>query len=216
MHDSQNGTSAPTTSVVRVALVSVPKDGEASVRFISEWQRCLTHWMGKRSLPCAGVDKCPRKRHEEPVNWRAYAAVELWLPAPASTWSPGVLEITESLGDLLEGRKLIGEVWRLFRRPTAGKRRECYGQLVEVGRPAPIVPTLWIETVLFRLWGTLDVEWGAEQIKPPPLKVSTRSAPPPAATNVAPEADRPCSSEQMRAFTRRAREVLEGKRAARQ
>lgn len=211
MSESLNGTSGATTSVVRVALVSVPKDGSTEVRFLSEWQRCLTHWMGKRSLPCPGIDKCPRKRHEEPLNWRAYAAVELWLPAPTSTWTPGVLEITESLGDVLEGRKLVGEVWRLFRRPTAGKRRECYGELLEVGRPAPIVPTLWIETVLFRLWGTLECEWGADQVKPPPIKVSTRDAPPPVRAQVTTETERPCTSEQMREFTRRAREMLNGK-----
>jgi hypothetical protein len=198
-------------SAVQIALVKCPIEHSTIVRFLAEWQSCIVHWTGKKTVPCPGVERCPRKVHEQPRDWRAYVAVEVWQPEPLAVWMPGVLEVTANLGETLRERHLVGEVWRLFRRPSPGGRKECAGVLIEVGRPAPVDCRLWLETVLFRVWRTLDVEWGVEPILPPPLSVEPRrAAPPPQVAGKAVE-PRPLTGPEMREATKRARAVLDGK-----
>jgi hypothetical protein len=169
---------------------------------------CHVHWLGKQSYPCAGVESCVKKIHEKPLSWRAYAAVEVWRDAPHDDWCPAVLEITETLGEKLRDRALIGEVWKVYRVRTDGKHRECSGHLESVGRPAPIDSRGWIETALYRLYGTVQIAWGVSPILPPPVKLEPRKADRPTGAVIQTAESKPCSKEEMKEFLNRARAGL--------
>lgn len=113
-----------------VEVLPVRANTEHTVRFLAGYFGLLTHWMGKHSIPCPGVDKCPESVHRRDQTWKGYAAVERYELA-SSVWVPYVLEITEALEHSLRGRQLRGEVWFL-ERPQPGKKKcPVLGQYLE-------------------------------------------------------------------------------------
>jgi hypothetical protein len=170
----------PSTTVV-LKLLPVPEKGPITVRFLGEMKATLTHYVpGKpkgHSEVCMGED-CPSNLHKLPRVWKGYAPAEVWRPVE-SDWYPGVVEITEALGQQFDGRKLTGELWELQRCKGVFKHPELVGVFLAVERPAPVDCSKWVDTVCFRLYRTTEIIWGATDPLPNRVRIETRKAPPP-------------------------------------
>lgn len=128
-----------------VSVLSVKSSVPSVVRFLGPIRGCLSHWTGKRSYLCAGVGKCPKSVCDKQTNWKGYAPVQLWRKAE-SLWTPEVLEVTESLEEVLRSYELRGSVYLLTRdarKDGCGTVRAVYCETREqIPEAFDIVPVL--------------------------------------------------------------------------
>lgn len=104
-----------------VRLLSVPDTHPITVCFLGPYSGLLTHFHGKRTLPCLGAEMCPQPIHRNRIIWKGYAPVDQWFQE-LGLYVPAVLEITEGFEHRLNGRNIRGEVWalsRLERKPNS-------------------------------------------------------------------------------------------------
>lgn len=216
MSDVEN----PSVPVFRLRVEQVPDDHARLVRFLGPWRSCNVHWVPKgnkgRTVPCAGRGECEKSIHVKEIQWRAYAPAEWWKQGNPGVWVPCVQEITDTLGQFLRDRTLLGELWELFRQKSEGKYKECAGRFVQVDRPPPYDTRNWVEAVCYRLWGHNRVEWGVEPVIPPAITLQGREAPPPPQTRTRTEREQPtATAEEWAQFRAKLRDTVNGKGATR-
>lgn len=182
-----NGQAQGPTTVVVLKLINVPERGEITVRFLGELKGTMTHFVpGRpkgRSHACTEED-CPASVHKIKAVWKGYVPAEVWR-VNEQDWFPGVLEITEALGQSVKDRRLVGEMWELQRCKGEFKHDEVVGTFLAADRPPMVDTTDWVDTVCFRLYHTREIRWGACDPLPNRVRLETRKAPPPPKTPAA-------------------------------
>lgn len=160
-------------------VVSVPKQGELIVCFLTPLDGVMTHYTREGTCPCPGEDRCPAAVHRIRPIYRGYAGVVCHVPG-TDQWAPEVLEVSEHLEEVLRGRFLPGEVWALSRKTGKRRARPCVGRYLET-RPIDGVFDAWdFHPVVCRMYHTDDICWGALNPVAPRIVVQMRAAPPPA------------------------------------
>lgn len=185
----------PTPSAVSV--LSVMPRIPVTVRFLGGILGLLTHWSGRRSIPCPGEAHCPPALHRGRAVWKGYAAVEEWRPL-ASVWIPAVLEVTEALEEQLHGRELRGETWLLDRADTGKKPGRVSGVLCGQSATEELRAAFPIDQVLRRFYHTDALQLGVVNPLPPRLFLTPSKDPAPllpAALAVEPAGELPASPE---------------------
>jgi len=162
-----------------VEVLSIKKNTVQTVRFLGGIDGILTHWIKKPGFPCAGISQCGPQHHRIKTIWKGYSAVEAW-DDHAGFWIPFVLEVTESLEEVLYLRPLIGEVWILSRPQPDEKPAPVLAQFLEQQEPSRLRAAFPVRPVVSRMYGTSNIEW--EVKNPVPRKVylepSEDAAPP--------------------------------------
>ncbi len=152
------------TQPLRLRVLSVPKDGGVTVRFLANPVGVLTH--GKTGLSaCPGIQLCPSSIHNGKTVWKGFAPCELWRDAPNRDWLQTVLEVTERLAEFLGRQPLRGSVWYLYRVLGDTKHKECAGHQVDALNPAELPIAFNIEPSVCRLFREPRVLFGVD----PPL-----------------------------------------------
>lgn len=142
-----------------VTILSATRALSVTVRFLGGYSGILEHWKGDASRPCPGVGSCPRAIHGSKTVWKGFAPVQSWSQE-RSYWEFAVLELTESLEELLAGRDLRGEVWHLYAELGAKGRKRVTGQFVEKCSIVLIPMAFDTRPVVCRAYHTQDIEWG--------------------------------------------------------
>lgn len=164
---------------VEVEMLSVPKDGSCTVRFLSEARSILTHRVGEDTKACPGVDRCPSAHHRAKTLWKAYAAVERWRDRPYEDWVPEVIEITERLWERLCDHELRGEVWTFRREVGRAGHKECVGELVDRVNPDRLRTDVILERTVYRVYRTDDIKWDVEVfLQPRQILEASKDGPP--------------------------------------
>lgn len=195
---SRTGAIAPSDVPRVVGMIHVPTDGTLTVRFLDGYDGIQTHFVGKRSFHCGGVAECLPARHKGPCFWKGYAPVEYWLEAPEGLWVPAVLEITERLDELLYGRNLQREQWRLARVIGDSKWKEVSGEFL--GRDDwKIRDQINVDAIVRRVLRSEKLRWGQRPSVPAREYLPPTVAPPPLGT-VDPheQAGKPMSRQEVR------------------
>lgn len=156
----------PAGTRVEVEMLSIPDEGQITVRFLSEARSILTHRVGEDTLACPGEKYCPSATHRAKTLWKAYAAVERWRDVPFEDWIPEVLEITERLWERLAGRVLRGEVWTLKREVGRSGHKECVGEHVDTINEEHLRSDVVLETTVCRVYRTDNILWDVDPFLP--------------------------------------------------
>lgn len=151
-----------------IRVLSIKDAQPVVVRFLDQYQGLVLHWKAGGSVPCEGEHSCPQAVHRCRIFWRGYAPSQVWLPSRKG-WLPCVLEITERLEQLLAGRQLRGEIWKLWRPRVKKTGSPVLGEYQETQHPELLPAAIDIEPVLIRLFHCTHLLLGAENPIPAPL-----------------------------------------------
>lgn len=157
-----------------VLVLSVPELAPIVVRFLGPYLGMLTHWRSGRSVPCDGPDECPTSLHRLGTIWKGYCPVQLWEEV-GRVWRPHVLEVTETLEELLRGRELRGEVWNLWRSQDKGARGSVTGLFCESHADRQLSKSFDILPVLLRLFHRSTLKLGHANPLPPRVVLEAQS-----------------------------------------
>lgn len=170
----------------QVELLSVPKQGTVTVRFLGPCVGILTHWPARRHngratppIACGGPLACPNVVHRLSTCWKGYAPCEAWREEPMRRWFPFVLEITERLWELLHKETLRGQQWELFRVANERGNVEVSGRCLDLLDPRTLRTDVQIEPVVCRVYRTTQIEWGVQPVMPPRQFLKPSDGPPP-------------------------------------
>jgi len=176
------GSGCAPTDAQHVCLLSVPKEGTATVRLLGPASGILTHWAKKRPLACPGANACPQMVHRLSTVWKGYAPAEVWCDAPKRHWQPVVLEITERLWEVLSGQALRGQVWQLGRVAGDRGRIEVTGRLLDLLDPRTLRTDVQVQPVVCRVYRTTEIAWDVRPVMPArQVLAPIADAPPPTA-----------------------------------
>jgi hypothetical protein len=149
----------PGGKAVEVEMLSIPDEEQVTVRFLSEPRSILTHWDNKRPRACPGKKDCPAAIHRSHTTWKFYAAIERWRERPFEDWIPEVLEGTENLWRVVNGKILRGTVWTLFRQLGRHGKRELTGEQVDEINADHLRTDIVMENTVMRVFRTDDIMW---------------------------------------------------------
>lgn len=161
-----------------VHILSVPKIGYAIVAFAGPYRGIMMHWARGGSVPCLPGDDCPPALHRSGSTWKGYAPVRSW-DHTLGAWVPYALEVTEALEEILRGRDLRGEVWRLSRQRKKKKPGTVQGTLEETRTDEALLIPFDVRTVIQRRYHCAELAWDVPNpIKPKLMLQLTDGAPP--------------------------------------
>jgi hypothetical protein len=158
---------------IPLRVVSVPKKGSLTIMFLGNVRGIITHWSGKRSIPCPGIDQCPTKLHSGKSIWKGYVAAEVWRDMPHEDWLPCVFEVTEHLYEMYGHAQLRGECMTVTRQVNDHAKREVTGYTCAVQQRFALRPAFDVVPVVQRMYRVLDIEWDVE----PPFELAMRMQP---------------------------------------
>lgn len=161
-----------------VHILSVPKVGYAIVAFAGPYRGIMMHWARGGSVPCLPGDDCPPALHRSGSTWKGYAPVRSW-DHTLGAWVPYALEITEALEEILRGRDLRGEVWRLSRQRKKNKPGTVQGTLEETRSEPALLHPFDVRPVIQRRYHCAELVWDVPNPIVPKLTVETTVALPP-------------------------------------
>lgn len=168
MSDSARGPEGSQSPLVEIRVLSVPKKGFLVVRFLADPIGIITHWGKRRPIACPGPDECPTSTHRTRQTWKGYAACEFWRDVPHEDWCPAVFEVTEHLYEKMQGRRVRGEVWKVWREVVKKDVTQVVGEMIdEVNRDRLRAP-FKVEPAVWRVYQTKDILWGVEPYFPAP------------------------------------------------
>jgi hypothetical protein len=120
--------------------------------------------------------------HRVKPVWKGYCPAECWQEQPYAAWWPCVLEVTERLWEKMEGITLRGTVWVIERVPGEGKRTEVTGAMIDRCDTAKLRTDVDIKPVVYRVYRTMQIEFGVKPVMPPrQMLLPSSDAPPPTA-----------------------------------
>lgn len=175
MQPNQGGQELPRAAV---HILSVPKIGYAIVAFAGPYRGIIMHWARGGSVPCLPGDDCPAALHRSGSTWKGYAPVRCWDHS-LGAWLPYALEITEALEEILRGRDLRGEVWRLSRQRKKKKPGTVQGTLEETRSEEALLHPFDVRAVIQRRYHCGELVWDVPNPVVAKLTVETTVALPP-------------------------------------
>lgn len=166
-------TAAPqgaTGGMVRVELQPLPKwKTELRVRFLGNPNGLLVHHRHRQiGVPCGQAFECKMCRQRHTPRWKGYTSV-IFADKDSGMWLPAVIEITEGLKPIFDGRDLRGEEWCLcikedrFHRWPGQARRSV--NVVPERLPEPIDVLQWCKW----FYNDPDLEMEATVRRPPQI-----------------------------------------------
>lgn len=170
----------PPGALVEVEVVSVPKEGRITVRFLGHIRGILTHWGKSASVACPGPESCPTVTHRGRTLWKGYIAAEWWRSGQYQDWCPCAFEVTQRLGELMRGAELRGTVWTCRREVGRSGVKEVVGEQVDEVDPDRLRHAFSVEPAVCRVYGTTRVLFDVEPYLPPPVVLPAAAGPPPA------------------------------------
>jgi hypothetical protein len=199
MSDTSATTASDDLRPVRLELAKVPKGSLGiEVRWLGPWHGLILHYGGEEgSTPCGQRTECRKCRPGSRVQWRGYASV--LVPANKGgvrIWVHAILEVTERLGEQLDGLELRGRHDRLNRVQARGDRLAVQAALLGSvnidSLPPPCNVQAWAEA-FFRwpdlLMGARDPRPRAQYLVPVPAGRVTLSSPVPTVEAIPPAPD---------------------------
>lgn len=137
-----------------VSLLSIKASASVVVRFTGPIRGAITHWQGKRSIPCEGAGTCRAEVHKLRSVWKGYAPVEQW-DGDQRLWLPMALECTSNLEEALRGQTLRGQSYLLSRDATRDKQGPVNAVFVEQWES--VGAAIDVQAVLDRMYHPLRV-----------------------------------------------------------
>jgi len=169
----------PPGAMVEVEVVSVPKEGPIIVRFLGIIRGILTHWGKDSSVACPGADVCPTSTHRGRTLWKGYIAAEWWRGGQYQDWCPCAFEVTQRLGELMDGAELRGTVWTCRRQIGRGGVKEAVGEQTDEVDPDRLRQPFSVEPAVCRVFGTTRIAWDVEPYLPRPVVLCAAAGPAP-------------------------------------
>jgi hypothetical protein len=143
-----------------VARVWVATTDPCKFALLGPLVKLYIHWIGRRSFPCEGEDRCPRTLHAKPCRWQAYAPAAQLVPVQdpntlsyGPSWKRAVLPVSELMNAKLEaaGVKIPGTVVTVARSKTS---KEVVLREVTTLETTKGLPEWFdVKPILYRLWG---------------------------------------------------------------
>lgn len=161
-----------------VHILAVPRTGYVLAVFAGPLRGVIMHWTRGGSVPCLPEPDCPAAIHRSGSTWKGYAPVRMWDHS-LGVWMPFVLEVTEALEEVLRGRDLRGEVWRLSRCRKKKGSGAVQGVLEELRTDVQLLTPFDVRVVVQRRFHCGPLVWDVPNPIVPKLKVEAASAPPP-------------------------------------
>jgi hypothetical protein len=158
-----------------VELLRVKRGDTFKVRFLTEVDGTLQHWVGKGSVPCQD-ESCPVKTHAIPRYYAGYASVERFEALPAPCWVACVLEVTESLLICFGEEVLRGTEWQVLQRNTRGTKSETYGYKTGNVDPRLLRSDIDYRPVVQRVYKGMPIRWGKTPLLSAPQIASVTPA----------------------------------------
>ena len=155
---------APREGPPPVSVVPIPKEGEALVLFLANYDGCITHRMEKHSVGCPGAGMCPPGRHKGQHIWKGFAPAIIWPVTGNRPGLPCCFEITEGLAAQLMDIELRGTVWRVWRGLDEYGHSVGYGLHEELWEEAETPPPHPYKGAATRCLKCHNLVWG---VKPP-------------------------------------------------
>jgi hypothetical protein len=151
-----------------VRVVPVPQVGIITVVFAGKIHGLILHWGRQGSIPCPGQEQCPPSDHRLRSTYKGYVPGRIW-DRSRQLWTPGVIELTEAIEEVLRGRNLVGEEWSLRRAPGKGRSRSVLGEYVQTRNEPSLLLGFPVLPPLQRMYHRLDLVLGAENPLPTQL-----------------------------------------------
>jgi len=132
---------------------------------------CWTHYKGF-TWYCGG-NNCRPEHHKLPMQWKGYAAVEIW-DEDHHVWYPQVFEMTSHLELDFRGKWHRGQVWECTRALNVGKKHEpTYGVLLEERPPDTFPAAFDLYPPLRKIWQREDIKLNIDNPAPARTLMST-------------------------------------------
>jgi hypothetical protein len=192
---SENPSAAAPSGIpeMRIELLNVSDlAAGTTVRWLGNWQGLILHYFKDGSVPCRQGVVCRECERRRPVQWRGYAPVLEWhVDGNLRIWRHAILEVTERLGEQLDGQDLRGREDCLRRVKARGKAKAVQAELLRRHAPGSLPDganvQLWAEG--FFRWPALIM--GAKDPRPraqylPPVQAAASAEPPPPLPAAAP------------------------------
>jgi hypothetical protein len=176
---------------VGVELWPIPRHPSSlTVRWLGQPEPLLVHYRPNQiGVPCGQEWDCPLcgRRGAEAPRWHGYTSVLLHQPQSA-VWIHAVVVVSEGLSQLVLGRTLRGETWRLSRQADRHKKRwpitgTCVGRI----DPSSLPPATDVVQWARRFYRSPHLVLDAVDPRPPiQLREPVPEAPAPAPVPAAP------------------------------